>query len=482
MKASLRLIALMFVSPSIAFGAGFEIPENTTKSVARGGTGVVSKSDPSALYFNPALLPRARGLQILLDLNVLDHNVSFSRDDLVVGDTRREFEPTENTDGFFPAPFFAASYDFGIEGFAVGVGAFGPSAYGKRCLGKRNGDACEYEYSSSSKHMMVDSNIVEVYFTLGAGYMFDLGTGGKLSIGLAGALAWQETNFSVVVDELQVSPPFNEDPQQQSYMEAESLSDFQPTGFVGLAWEHSGFRLGASYRPPIDWDTTGEFSLDFPPAFSELAALDGNTLNFKTKQAGSLRAGVSYEHGEHPGISGAPLFDVEFNYVWEDWSRVDNFIIEPQVQLLIVDVPQPLNPVLQRKGWQDTHSFRLGGSLGATTWLTLMAGASYETAAMPLEYTNIDFASWERASVGGGVSIQALDWLEVSLAYSATFSPDRKVTNGEVYQSIPTSACTGPDYLDDACATPGSPPGNPQNNGEWSTFTQILSIGTSFKF
>jgi len=481
-RGSYGLIPIFLLVPTIAFGAGFEVPENTTKSVARGGTGAVSKADPSALYFNPALLPRARGIQVLLDLNVLKHDVSFSRDDLVVGDTRREFEPTENTDGFFPAPFFAASYDFGIEGFAAGVGVFGPSAYGKRCLGKRNGDTCEYEYSNSAKHMMVDSDIVEVYFTLGAGYTIDLGSGGNLSFGLAGALAWQETNFSVVVDELQVSPPFNEDPQQQSYMKAENLSDFQPTGFVGVAWEHSGFRVGASYRPPIDWDTTGEFSLEFPPAFSELAELDGNTLNFKTKQAGSLRAGISYEYGEHPGLPSAPLFDIEFNYVWEDWSRVDNFEIEPRVQLLIVDVPQPLNSVLQRKGWQDTHSFRLGGSFGATSWLTLMAGAAYETAAMPIEYTNIDFASWERTSFGGGLSVHALDWLEVSLAYSATMSPDRTVTNGAVYQSIPTSGCTGPDYQDAACANPGTPPGNPQNNGQWSTFTQIISVGTSFKF
>src|SRR5690554_777689 len=85
------------ILPNIALGAGFEIPENTTRSVARGGTGAVTKADPSALYFNPALLPRANGTQILLDLNLLTHDVTFSRNDLVLENTTREFEPTSNT-------------------------------------------------------------------------------------------------------------------------------------------------------------------------------------------------------------------------------------------------------------------------------------------------------------------------------------------------------------------------------------------------
>lgn len=470
------------ILPNIALGAGFEIPENTTRSVARGGTGAVTKADPSALYFNPALLPRANGTQILLDLNLLTHDVTFSRNDLVLENTTREFEPTSNTSGLFAAPFLAISHDFGLDDLGVAVGIFGPSAYGKQCFGEWDGSECQFEYSNSAKHMMLSSDIIEVYFTAGAGYRFDLGNAGALSVGVAAALAWQRTNFSVVVDEVQVAPPFNEDPANQSLLEARNLQDFQPTGFFGLTWEHSGFRVGASYRPPISWETTGEFELDLPETFEGLAEIEGNTLNFNTEQAGSLRAGVVYEHGAHPGIEGAPKFDIEFNFVWEDWSRLEYFYIEPDVRLLVAGVEQPLNAVVQPKQWKDTYSFRLGGSYAPLPWLTTFAGGAWESAAQPEAFTNVDFASWERTTLGIGAALHLVDWLDIELAYSAIISPDRNVTDGEVYQPIPTSGCTGPDYQEDACATKGTPPGNPQNEGEWSTFSQIFSVGTTFKF
>src|SRR5690554_3681995 len=126
-----------FLSIDEAYGGGFEIPENTALSLARGGTGVVNKRDPSALYFNPALLPRARGYQLQLNSNFIQMNVDFQRDPLVyrVGNRtfETEFEPASNEAGIFLAPFFATSWDLGVEDFALGVGIFGPSAYGSTC-------------------------------------------------------------------------------------------------------------------------------------------------------------------------------------------------------------------------------------------------------------------------------------------------------------------------------------------------------------
>lgn len=480
-RSSLVMALVVFGGTSQAIAGGFEIPENTTKSVARGGTGAASKSDPSAIYFNPALLSRARGLQILVDVNLVDLSVEFQRDPLVVGSTTRDFDPISNGAGIFPAPFLAASYDFGIDGFGAGIGVFGPSAYGKRCFGDPDNE-CADDDRNSARLMMLESDIVQVYFAAGASYEFKLGNSGSLAIGAAAALSWQRTNFTVVVDELLVSPPFNEDPENQAPLKATNLQDFQPTAFVGLAYFNGPLTFGLSYRPPLAWSVDGKMSLDLPDSLKDLAVLEGDGLVFETDMAGSLRAGVDYAHGEHPGVEGAPLFDVEFNFVWEDWSRVDFFKIKPQASLNIAGVGQPLFDVYQPKHWNDTFSFRLGGSVGLFPWLTGHAGGSYETAAQDESATNVDFVSWDRITGGAGATVHATKWLDVDLGYSYTYSADRSVTDGAVYQQIPMSGCVGPDFDADACAVPGTPPGNPQNNGEWSSAFQIISIGTTFKF
>ena len=82
----------------------------------------MSKRDPSALYFNPALLPRADGLQILLDVNMVGLSLEYQRNPIDVGGLAQEFGPAVNDAGLFPAPFFAASYDFGVDDLGVGIG------------------------------------------------------------------------------------------------------------------------------------------------------------------------------------------------------------------------------------------------------------------------------------------------------------------------------------------------------------------------
>lgn len=466
-----------------AFAGGSELPENTALSVARGGTGVASKRDPSALYFNPALLPRAEGFQVLLDVNLVNLNADFQRNPLQTdrADEPQQFSRASNDAGFFPAPFLALSYDFGIENFAAGIGVFGPSAYGERCFSRLQNGECEADFSSSARHMVLGSELLQIYFTAGAGYTFDL-LGGELSIGAAAALAYQNLDFKLILDEVLVDGTYDEAQGNQAPFTVSSLTDIKPTGFLGAAYDYEGFRVAASYRPPISWTSEGTFEIELPESISGFSELQGNELEFKNEQAGSLRAGIHYEFGSHPGVASHPLFDIEFNFVWEDWSRLDFFIIDPDAQVLIGGVEQNLNPVYQPKLWRDTYSFRLGSSYGPLEWLTVHLGASYETAAQDDSATNVDFFSWERLGVGGGASIHLWRHLDFTLAYAHTFMGTRSVEDGEVYPAVPFSGCTGPDFDSEACATPGTPPGNPQNEGEWSASFQILSIGTTFKF
>lgn len=479
------------LAPS-AHAGGFELGENTTKAVARGGAGATLTRDPSALYFNPALLPRARGAQLLLDVNIVDMNISFERDPLVYTSRgqqqTRTYDPDTNQSGAFPAPFLAASWDLGIENFALGVGVFGPSAYSGLCYGTKTDNGCELNPDSGARYMMSSSELLQFYLTLGAGYRFKVGNG-HLSVGLSMMAAYQQTSFTLLIDETEtpVSRPYSEDPETGGLFEAQDISGWKPTGVLGLAYQNGGVHLSLSYRPPINWETTGTVKLALPPGLSQDlgARLSDDEVSMKINQAGSLRLGAAWTEGTHPGFEDRPRLELEANLVWEDWSRTESFEVDTkgEIEVTAVDgiAPIPIATIYQQKSWQDTWSLRMGASYGALPWLTAHAGAFMETATQSSAYTNADFPAWERYGVSTGSTFHVGKWLDVDLGYMFIRSPSRTVTQGNVYQPIPLSACQGPDYTNDACNPKGSPPGNPQNEGTWSFWSQIASVGLTVK-
>ncbi len=492
--ATLALFSLS--NPQYATAGGFELPENTTKSVARGGTGVVMKRDPSALYFNPALLPRARGFQALANVNLVDLNLEFQRDPLIyqlgTRTERQDFEPVQNNGGWFPAPFAAVSWDFGIENFAVALGAFGPSAYGAPCIGNKQDGDCLSD-GGAARNMVIGSDLLVAYFSAGAGYQFNNVFGGQLSIGLTAMAAYLNTSFSSTFDaDMDFLPPWQEDSENEAIFYANELTDWAPTGIIGLAYARDGFRLGASYRPPIKWEAKGKVTIDFPAYLNDLgAALNSDELSFNTWHAGSLRLGVGYEGGEHPGRPELPRFDIELNATWEDWSRVEHFHIVLGGDVALHEIRDPvddsptllsLNDIYQPKNYQDVYSLRLGSSYAFLPWLSGHAGGYFETAGQPDAYTNVDFVSWQRFAAGLGATLHLGKHFDLDLAYSFIGSPSRTVTDGGVHNLIPLSSCTGPDYNDPSCPAPGTPPGNPQNNGTWSTYSQIASVGVTVQY
>ena len=470
-----------------AQAGGFEVGENTTEALARGGTGVVMKRDPSALYFNPALLPRAKGLQLLVDANLVDQRVSFERDPLIYttrrGEQRKEFEPVQNQGGPLLAPFMTLSWDLGLEDFALGVGVFGPSAYTGQCYGERVEGECRLNPEASTRHMMVESNLLQVYFTVGAGKTFKV-AGGELGVGLSLMAAYQDNSFKLVIDEAELpAPPWDEDPEEQAFFEARKLRAWRPTGVLGLSWRRGGLAVAGSYRPPIHWRTHGEVSLQLPEGLAEAAGAqlsdDGVTLS--TWQAGSLRLGVGWEQGQHPGFAERPRLELEANVVWEDWSRVKNFEVETAGDIVLTEIegsqPIEIRTIQQEKRWRDTVSLRLGASYGVWSWLTAQVGGYVESATQTHAYTNADFIAWERYGAGLGATFHVTSFLDLKVGYLSVASPDRVVPQGKVYQSIPLSECTGPSYSSDKCERPGTPPGSPQNEGRWSAHHHLGSVG-----
>lgn len=479
------LVAIL-CTPGIATAGGFEVGSNTALSNGRGGTGLVSKLDPSATTINPGRLPFVRGFQVIIGSNLVDLNVKFQRDPLVRRVDTQEFEEVRNVSPPFPVPYLAASWDLGIENLAVGVSLSGPHAYGSRCFSEIVDGECVVDFSNAARHMVVTTQLLEIFFLATVGYAFEMDAG-KLGVGLSGGPAYQDNDLTLVVDQvgLVVGPPYTENPDFQGAFRATDMRDVQPVFLGGLSWEGvNGVRFGVAYQTGISWNAKGRVEVDFPDAISELIELTDDGLLLRTKQAHRLSGGWGYAAGAHPGVKDAPLFDVEANIIWEDWSRVAAFETEPIGSILVTDTGDelPLNPVIQPKGYQDTFALRVGGSYGATRWLTLHAGGFVETAAQREAVTNADFVSWERYSGSGGATLHLVDWLDVTMSYAFVGSPSRNVKDGAVYSQIPLSRCTYPNFDQEACAEPGTPPGNPQNNGDWSSHFHIAGLNLTAKF
>jgi long-subunit fatty acid transport protein len=495
-------MAATLLTSTAAMAGGFEVGDNTTKSVARGGTGVALKADPSALYFNPALLPRARGFQLLLNSNFVALDVEFDRDPLVYGEganrVERRFDTATNDAGPFPAPFLTASWDMGIENFAIALGAFGPSAYGRLCYGQITEDnTCELnsypepsegviQDPNAARHMMLESQLLQIYFTLGAGYTFKLKGDSELSIGVAGALAYQRNSFKIMLDaELPPKAPWEENPEDEATFEAKDLTDLRPTGFFGLAYRNGGFHFGASYRPPIRWKGEGTATLDLPQDLQDVsgARLTDDAVTLELTQAGTLRVGVGWTQGQHPRFENRPRLELEGNVVWEDWSRTQTFdvTLQGELELSLTESSIELAQIKQDKSWQDTYSLRLGGAYAVNKWVTASLGGFMETPTQSNAYTNADFIAWERYGAGLGATIHATDWLDIDLGYMYIGMPERTVSNGDVYNAVPLSSCQEP-YDGDACQEKGTPPGNPQNEGTWNARYQTSSVGFTLHF
>ena len=79
MKPKTLLIVAIAAWPARALASGFEIPDNGTEALGRGGAFTAKADDGTALEYNVAGLAQQRGTRLLLDANLWLSSYSFQR-------------------------------------------------------------------------------------------------------------------------------------------------------------------------------------------------------------------------------------------------------------------------------------------------------------------------------------------------------------------------------------------------------------------
>jgi long-subunit fatty acid transport protein len=464
-----------------ASAAGFEVPDNGARAQGRGGANTVGVKDLTALQYNPGAIARLKGSRVMWHHNLVWHQSSFQRAPLGEGwgpgKAGTTFEKAEDSEGFFGlGGFVGLSLDLGdfsakAKDFSIAIGIYGPSSVGKHDYRKtitdpNTGKKSKDNYGPQS-FMLNNTDLILVYYSLAFAWQIPdvFGIGITLQ-----AADLQRMKYGLVVDSTGVPginslKPVPDSASDQLNTELNLKDHFAPTAILGLWWRPiRNLELGFSTRfIPIHLEPEGTVSVDKTSLITdELRA------KLELNLPPIVRAGLRYVHmdGERE------VFDIEADVVWEGWSSIDEYRINMTGEI----AGQTVSEILIEKTWKDTVSVRLGGDWNVVPrHLTLRAGGFWESAASPLNYSHLDFPSFQRFGVGGGLTWDISRRVSLTAAYMHVFQETRDVSEdyAKQYLERPLRPCP------DDC---GGSEGVPSNAGRFESSFDTLSLGLDVEF
>jgi long-subunit fatty acid transport protein len=477
MRQLISLLVVLLFSAN-AWGAAFYLGEIGTKSQSRGGANIVNPEDPTAMWLNPAALSNSKGFQLRMDNTLVFLNSSFVRNcggsdncgpapgvvrnyangRFAVEDERSpegEFIAPPvvgglgklNTDSKFDGeraatnqagpqyiPNLWASWGdaFGVKGFAVGAAAYAPYA-GDYAFGEED----------FTRYTLVDRDLLELFYQATVSYSFDEMF--AVGVSLQGVSAGVKQRVAMSADRFG-----NENPDADLYVDLDTVTHFIPSANAGI-WANpwKGLEIGASVQLPRSVSASGPLALDTDNIGPEVQALiDGGILDIVGTEGTATarfelppfyRVGAKYGNDDAFG-DGFLGYDLELDFVYEQWSTYDHIaLISEGIEFSLAGAdPEPLDPIIQPKDWQDSWSVRLGGEVSLfEEMLFLRAGGFYETSAIPTETLAVDLLNGEKIGVGAGVGCR-WNGLQLDLGYSNMIIFDRTVGDESlVYVDVP---------------------------------------------
>jgi long-subunit fatty acid transport protein len=493
------LMVLLLLWSTWAWAGGYYQGENGAEALGRGGAVFASVDDASALYFNPANLALLDGLSIVFGAQLTGANVSFLRDGVdrrVMPDetgeipspdfgeryeTRFTAVERECGDALFctplgyTAPMFFAGY--GGEGWGVAAGVFPPPALG----------SASFPLDGAQRYAMTSEDISLAWFGLGGAYQL-----GPVRIGATFAMGRLDFSYSLVLDANTgvlgnpgVSRAYSGESSELYWQVFDvpttlTAGAWAPAGILGLTWDVlPELQLALSLQSMTEFALEGELSMDFEGTAipAELAKLSDDRISSSYTHPWLLRLGARWVYER----AGEALFDLELALTYESWSQLDVMNIDVAGGFGEGDAVEPIGRIKLPRDWEDSFGVRVGSDLHLLEWWTLRVGAMMETGSVPEQTTNLDVYSFNRLGVGLGSSVYLPHGFELAVGYQHIFQASRTVKNSQVRSNIPLSACMPPYDDASACAQPGTPPGEPVNNGVFESSFDLFSLVVGYR-
>ncbi|NUN12372.1 MAG: outer membrane protein transport protein [Myxococcales bacterium] len=450
----------LLLVPATALAGGFEVPDNGTRAMARGGAFTASANDLTAIHYNPGALARLRGSHFMWHHNLVFHSTEFDRAPLSAGwgtdVAGKDYPVAKDSENLFGiGGFIVVASDFGLKDWMFALGVYGPSAVGKH----------NFKPYGPASFMMTELDVMLLYYSAAVAWQIPdtFGIGITLQY-----VDMPSMRYGLVVDSKSASS-LEPEPDRNSGTQVEATLDLQDrvgfTAQIGAWWRpHPAVEIGLAGRVvPIYLSPEGGVEIDKK---DDLIAKDLKA-KLELTLPMTLRGGIRYIHEEE----GRFWFDIEADVFWESWSSIDAYNVELEGTINGLNVTDLSIP----KAWKDTVSVRVGGDINVIDQhLQLRAGGFWENGAVPDNYSHVDFASFDRFGVGGGLT-GSYGGVSLSVGYLHVFQEDREVseTFGKTVQQRPIAPCP------DGCKGLS---GVIANAGKFSTSFDILSIGLDLHF
>ncbi len=463
------VVGLALLAPNLGFAGGFEFGVNGSRATSRGGAFTVRADDLTAIDHNPGGLSRLHGTHLTLSHNTVYADVSFTRAESVVpqspslesGSPNPLAKTSNETPLFALGGMFVAATDFGLHDFTFAVGAYGPSAMGKQ----------RYDVKGGARWMLTDIEAIIVYYSAAIAYGRE-----TWGVGVTLQLAHQSaTSLSLVVDGTTGGDqlPYSSPTDVLATIDLSAPPTF--TAIVGAWWRPiDAIEVAVSGRVmPARMNAVGDVTLSNTPGGAQF---NDKQLEVENSSAAltlvippTAKAGVRYRHMQGK----TEVFDVELNVVYEAWSMLKSYDVNLEGDIKLF-ASHKAPDIKIEKNWQDTVAVRLGGSARLNEMLSFSAGGFYETAAVPVNYSHLDFPSFAR--IGLAVGVQAkVGALDLSMALGHIFQETRIVDEayGQVFQQRPIADC--PEHCDGFDRVP-------VNAGKFESGFSTLSVSASYAF
>ena len=334
MLSALIVVFCIFCTIPNTYGSGFAIYTQGASTLGQGAATIAHTDDPSAIFWNPALINKLAGTQIQLGTTLIFPSRKFESD--LPGRETFRTEP----DMFYPSTFFV-THKFN-EKISAGLGVFNPFG-----LATKWPDDWEGRYIATNSEMRTYNINPVVSYQIIPQLSFAAG----LDFLLLDATLEKKINLL----------PFGFSDANQKFK-----GNGNGVGFnFGILLEpHKDISIGASYRSEIKVDIDGDTTFDLPAPSLRLIFPDtpGNTDITLPQQ---VHVGIYYKGFD-------PLtFEVALR--WEGWSSYDQLKIKLDKP---VGLPSSTTFVTE-KNWEDTYSASLGAKYQLNNSIALLAGYLY---------------------------------------------------------------------------------------------------------